>query len=135
MSLANRNFFKILKSSCKTDDLQFDSYERVLNCLAMYMIVAWRILYVVMLGRECPNTNCELVFDKDEWCSVYAVVKRKEPPKIPPTLYEMIRMIASLGGFLGRKRDGEPGPQALWIGIQRMRDFALAWPLFRKLKS
>ena len=35
-------------------------------------------------------------------------------------------MIARLGGFLARKGDGDPGPKALWIGLQRTRDFVLA---------
>jgi hypothetical protein len=38
----------------------------------------------------------------------------------------MVRMVASFGGFLNRKGDGFPGPQSLWIGPQRTRDFVLA---------
>ena len=98
------------------------------------MIIAWRLLYILMLGRQSPNISCEAVFDKDEWCAVYAVIKEKKPPKNPPTLEEMIKMVASLGGYLGRKNDGEPGPESMWIGIQRMKDFALAWPIFRKMQ-
>ena len=30
------------------------------------------------------------------------------------------------GGFLGRKSDGFPGPQTLWIRLQRAADFVLA---------
>ena len=32
---------------------------------------------------------------------------------------------AGFGGFLGRKHDGEPGPQSIWIGLQRTGDFVL----------
>ena len=42
----------------------------------------------------------------------------------------MLGLVASLGGYLGRKHDGPPGPQALWIGLQRMRDYATAWVTF-----
>jgi hypothetical protein len=45
----------------------------------------------------------------------------------------MIKMIASLGGYLGRKYDSEFGPQVMWIEIQRMR--AVAWEVLRGLKS
>jgi hypothetical protein len=38
----------------------------------------------------------------------------------------MVRMVASLGGFLNRKSDGFPGPKTLWIGLQRVADFVLA---------
>jgi hypothetical protein len=35
----------------------------------------------------------------------------------------MIRRIAMLGGFLGRKGDGEPSVKTLWLGFARLRDF------------
>ncbi len=43
-------------------------------------------------------------------------------------------MIATLGGFLGRKSDGEPGVKVMWIGMQRMKDFTMAWETFRSMK-
>jgi hypothetical protein len=36
----------------------------------------------------------------------------------------VLRLIARLGGFLGRKRDGEPGVKTIWLGLQRVMDFA-----------
>ena len=44
----------------------------------------------------------------------------------PPSLDSMVRMVATLGGFLDRTRDGLPGGQSLWIGLQRAADFVLA---------
>ena len=58
---------------------------------------------------------------------VYIVSERKPPPETPPTLDRMVRMIAGLGGFLNRKSDGFPGPQTLWIGLQRAADFVSQW--------
>ena len=43
-------------------------------------------------------------------------------------------MIAKLGGFLGRKSDKYPGAKVMWIGMQRMRDFSLAWETFQPTK-
>jgi hypothetical protein len=94
------------------------------------MIVAWRVMYVMMLGRECPEMSCDLVFSEDEWKSVYTVVCQKPAPKAAPSLEEMIYLIASLGGHLGRYCDGPPGPKTMWIGMQRMRDLARAWRTF-----
>jgi|TARA_Y100001949_G_C15920262_1_gene300912 alkanesulfonate monooxygenase SsuD/methylene tetrahydromethanopterin reductase-like flavin-dependent oxidoreductase (luciferase family) len=37
------------------------------------------------------------------------------------------RLIASLGGYLGRKHDGPPGPKAMWTGLQRLREFVIAF--------
>jgi hypothetical protein len=45
---------------------------------------------------------------------------------------KMIRLVASLGGFLGRKRDGEPGAKTIWTGMQRMMDAAFMIQALRK---
>ena len=119
-------FFRILKSGCKVEKLQLESTERLRPALAMYMIVAWRVLYVTLLGRECPELPCDLVFDTKEWQAIHLVTTQTKPPDKPPDLNTIVRMIANMGGFIGRKGDGEPGPQTIWIGLQRTRDFVLA---------
>ena len=86
------------------------------------MIIAWRILYVTMLGRECPNITCDCVFDITEWQTAFIVLYKKKPPPQPPKLNEMIKIIASLGGFLNRKNDGEPGHQTMWLGMRNMHE-------------
>jgi len=40
------------------------------------------------------------------------------------SLNTVVRLIASFGGFLGRKGDGEPGVKTIWTGLQRVMDFA-----------
>ncbi len=90
------------------------------------MIIAWRILYATMLGREYPNIDCRAVFGDDEWRTLHIVVKGEAPPDEPPPLIEIVLMLAGLGGFLGRKHDGFPGPQPIWKGLQRLRNFMLA---------
>ena len=124
-------YFRVLKGGCRVEQLQLEATERLEACLAMYLIVAWRVLYVLMLGRECPEMRCDAVLAEAEWKSVYQIVSNRKPPGKPPALGEMVEMIAELGGYLGRKHDGPPGPKVIWIGLQRMRDFALAWAVFR----
>lgn len=119
-------YFKVLKSGCKVENLQLEKAERLKRCLSIYMIIAWRILYVTMIGRSYPGINCEAVFETDEWKAVYIVVKQKQPPKEPPKLSEMVTMVASLGGYLARKNDLPPGPKTMWVGLQRAKDFVIA---------
>ncbi len=126
-------FFRILKSGCRIEKLQLEKLERLEPALAFYMIIAWRVLFLTMLGRECPEMPCDVVFDKAEWQAVYIVTERKPPPETPPTLDQMVRRVAGLGGFLNRKSDGFPGPQTLWIGLQRAADFVLAMDAQRGL--
>lgn len=123
-------YFRVFKSGCKIEDLQLQHEDRLRVCLAMYLIVAWRVLHLLMLGRACPQLSCDAVLSEAEWQSVWAISRRTPAPRRPPTLAEMIPLIAGLGGYLGRKQDGPPGPQTMWIGLQRLRDFAVAWATF-----
>jgi len=75
------------------------------------------------LGRAAPALDAALLFSPEEWQAAYILAKQR-PPKQAPKLNTVIRLIASLGGFLGRKCDGEPGMKMLWLGLQRVRDFA-----------
>ena len=122
-------FFRVLKSGCTVEQLQLETVERFTSCLALYLIVAWRVLYVMRLGRECPEMPAQAVFTEAEWRAVYQIVKRR-PAAAMPSLGEVLGMVAELGGYLNRKHDGPPGPQTIWIGLQRARDFALAWSVF-----
>ena len=56
------------------------------------------------------------------WPARYILAK-KPIPKTSPILRDLIRQIAMLGGFLGRKGDGEPGAKNLWLGFQHVSDF------------
>ena len=122
-------YFRTMKSGCRIENRQFETLDRLLNCLAVYSIVAWKIMYLCRLGRECPDLDCEIIFEPSEWKSVYMTVRNEEAPSTPPTLNEMIRMIATLGGYVNR-RSTQPGPQTLWLGLQRVHDLSTAWQTF-----
>ncbi len=55
-------FFRILKSGCHVEELQLEHLERLEPALACYLIIAWRVLYLTMLGRTCPELPCNVVF-------------------------------------------------------------------------
>jgi hypothetical protein len=120
-------YFRVLKSGCKVEESQLEKAERFKPYLALCMLVAWRVLYVMTLGRQCPDLPCDAVFEEDEWQAVYTVVQEEPAPKTPPSLGTIVVLIAMLGGYMNRKGDGEPGPKAMWIGLQRMTDLRLAW--------
>lgn len=129
-------FFKILKSGCRIEARQFETADRIKRCLALDAVVAWRVLFVTMLSRNIPQVSCEALLDPEEWQALYCFVHHtKKPPSTPPTLIEATRMIARLGGFLGRKSDKHPGPTTIWRGLQRLGDITFAWSLGRSLSS
>lgn len=125
-------FFKTLKSGCKIESLQFEEMDRLLPCLAVYLIASWRVLMICRLGRSHPDWNCEIVFTPAEWKSTYRIMHpKKKLPKRPPTMDFMIRLVGKLGGWTSTSGQKEmPGPQTTWIGLQRVSDFATAWKTF-----
>jgi hypothetical protein len=122
-------FFRTLKSGCRAEARRFEHIDRLLPCLAMYLIVTWRTMFVCHLGREFPEISCEAVFEPAEWKSTYRVVHGKTP-ETSPTLADMVRTVAQLGGYVNRKRADPPGPQTVWLGLQRVHDISLCWRTF-----
>ncbi|TWT51462.1 Transposase for transposon Tn5 [Rubripirellula amarantea] len=123
-------FFKVLKSGCKIESRRFEHIDRFLPSLALYMIIAWRSLYVCRVSRSHAQESCERVYSEAEWKSVWQVVRKSRPPRKPPTLMEMTKIVAELGGYINRKNTGPPGPQSMWIGLQAMHIMATCWLAF-----
>ena len=127
-------FHRTLKSGCRVEDRQLGHGDRLQACLAIDMVIAWRIHHMTKLGREVPDLPADVYFDHDQ-CQVlvaYETKTRKRPPHAPaPSLREAIRMTAKLGGFLGRKSDGEPGTETLWRGLLRLDGMTEGWRLAR----
>ena len=90
--------FRTWKSGCRIEERLFEKLDRLLPCLAVYLIVAWRVLMLCRMGRSCPDMDCEAIFDPSEWKSVWTVIHHEPPPKEPPKLGIMFRYpdIASL---------------------------------------
>ena len=123
---------KVLKSGCQIEERQLQTADRLIRCLAVFSVVAWYILYATMLARDLPDEPCTLLLDDDQWQALYCVTHSTStlPPQ-PPTLHQATRWIAKLGGFLGRKRDGDPGIQSLWLGLQRLFDMTVMYQALR----
>ena len=116
-------FFHVLKNGCCIEALQLSGVDRLERALALFMGVAWRIAHLMRTGRTCPDLDAALFFDLDEIRGAFLLTKKK-PPSRPPRINEVLRLIATLGGFLARKGDGEPGVKTIWLGLQRVRDAA-----------
>ncbi len=121
-------YHRTLKSGCKIEERQLGSACRIEACLAVDMVVAWRVFHLVKLGRETPDVPCSVYFQEFEWKALWTHIHRQPvPPSQPPSLRDAMRMVATLGGFLGRKSDGEPGTKPIWLGLQHLDDLAAMW--------
>jgi hypothetical protein len=81
---------------------------------------ARRLLWLTHAARETP-----VALSTVEWKTlVTAIHQGKQAPLQPPSLRRAVRWIAQLGGFLGRRSDGEPGVTVLWHGWQKLANYA-----------
>jgi hypothetical protein len=126
-------FFFTLKSGCQIEKLQLETLDRLKSAVALYMIIAWRLLYIKMLHKKLPEISCDFIFEREEWQVIYFIINKRPPPKTPPLLSEMVNMLAKLGGYLNRKNDSPPGIKTLWRGIQRARDLVSGYMVAKNI--
>ena len=119
-------YHKIIKSGCTVEDCRLEKAERLHNYIALMSVVAWRLHWLTYLNRTDPDLPCTVILTATEWQALY---RRIHHTTSPPTVRQAVRWIAQLGGFLGRKRDGEPGITVIWRGWQRLQDMADTWYL------
>ena len=119
-----------LKSGCRLEELQLETAERLRRALALYAMAAARLLHLTYLARREPEAPCEPAVSAEEWEVLWRQFRPGEAlPAQPPPLREAIRWIGRLGGFLGRKGDGEPGVKALWRGLRQLQAMVIGFRL------
>jgi len=123
-------FHKVIKSGCAVEDCRLQSAPRLQNFIALMSVVAWRLHWLTYLSRAQPDVPCTTALNTFEWQALYLRIYRSsEFPAQPPSIRQAVHWIARLGGFLGRKADGEPGVTVIWRGWQRLQDMADTWYL------
>ena len=126
-------YHKVIKSGCKVEDCRLKSVDRLQNYIALMNVIAWRVLWLTYINRTDPNLPCTTILTTIEWESLYMRIhKTTQLPQSIPTVRQAVRWIAQLGGFLGRKGDGEPGVVVIWRGWQRLQDIAATWYLVKE---
>jgi len=119
-------YFYTLKSGCKIEESQLRTRDAVERLLALYAIVAWRLLWMTYAPRVDGDVPCTTAFTELEWQTLWRLKHGAEPmPSTPPCLSDAVGWMASLAGFLGRKGDGDPGVKRLWRGLMRLQDIVI----------
>ena len=113
------DFFRVLKSGCRTEFLMFRTADRLQRAIAINAVIAWRIMVMTLLGREVPDCGADLLFTDHElnFLRHYAAKSRLNTPD---TLGNAVRLVAHLGGYRGRTHDPEPGNQIMWQGYSTL---------------
>jgi hypothetical protein len=129
--LVERFHFVLKSGGCDFESSQLRTVEALHRLLAICSRVAWYLLWLTYEARQHPSKPCTAVLTKTEWQALTAFTNKSNTAAAsPPTLQQAVRAIAQLGGFIGRKSDGDPGVKTLWRGWQRFQDIVATWSLF-----
>ncbi len=82
-------------------------------------MIAERLLQFKSVARTDPERPAAEVVPR-KWISTLCVLRPKAPQRDNWTVRDFYRQLAGLGGFLGRKCDGEPGWITLWRGFDKL---------------
>lgn len=118
-------FHKILKSGCRAEEAKLRTAERLVNLLAIYCVLSWRIFWMTMITRTAPTASPNIALTKDEINLIDRIVISRTGQPPPQQLSCYLTQIARLGGYLARERDPPPGNTVIWRGWSRLMDMKL----------
>jgi hypothetical protein len=112
------DFHKGLKTGCRIEERQVTTRQQVENVLGVFAVIAYQMLLLRFLAdqqnglpAEIPLTDCQR-----------SILRFQYPREYNETPEQCLRLIARIGGFIGRKSDGHPG----WLTLMRgMHDLLL----------
>ena len=122
------DWHRVLKTGCRIEELAHRTAERLRRALAIYMVIAWRVMLMTLLGREQPELPAELLFSDLELEVLGAFAEQRRKPR-PRHLDEAVRLAAQLGGYLARNSDPPPGHQLVWKGVTALQMMCVGYAL------
>jgi len=121
-------YHRTMKSGCRIEDRRLDDVDGLEACLAIDLVVAWRIYGLTMAGRERPEMPCDQFLNEQEWrvLSVWATGKMAD---VPPSMQQAGRWIGKVGGWLSRGKQDNPGTTCMWRGLVRLANMVQGYLL------
>lgn len=116
-------FFKALKTGCQYERRQLESAKSLLNALAIFAPVAWRLLLLRHLARSdepAPATSALTPTQLD----VLRAVSKQPLPRYP-SARDALLAVAKLGGHL--ESNGDPGWLVLGRGLHDLLLLEMGW--------
>jgi hypothetical protein len=121
-------FHRILKSGCKAEEPRLRTADRLVNLLAVFCILSWRIFWMTMLNRSTSGMTPAAVFSETERQLLnHLVPDRPANSASAQSLSFYVTKVARLGGYLARNGDPPPGNTVMWRGLSRLTDIVLGF--------
>jgi hypothetical protein len=114
------DWHRVLKFGCGIKKIAHKTAERLKRAIAINMVIAWRIMLMTLLGRETPELPAEVLFSDIE-IQVLEAYAKKKGLMLPNCLGTAVKLVAKIGGYLGRSGDHSPGHQLMWNGYSKLQ--------------
>lgn len=128
-------FFKALKTGCAFEKRQLESIRTLVNALAVFSIVAWRLLLLRSVARATPKAPASHALTHEQ-VEMLQQLARQQPPELPrirmprsATAQDALLAVAALGGHI--KNNGPPGWMVLGRGYDSLLLLHAGWRLGR----
>ena len=121
-------YHRTIKSGCRIEDRRLEEADSLEACLAIDLVVAWRVHWLTWVGREKPDTSCERILNEEEW-RVLSAWATGTPVEIAPRAQDAMRWIGKMGGWLARGKQGHPGTTCMWRGLIRLQSMTQGYLL------
>jgi len=122
-------YHKCLKTGCSIEKSQLQKAHGLFALLGLLGVFATRLLAIKLLAKEKPSKKATTHFPK---LHIELLASRFKISADQITCDQYWRLIARMGGFIGRKSDGDPGWQTLWKGWLKFQDMVEGVELWRK---
>jgi hypothetical protein len=124
-------YHKVLKSGCRADRSKLRTAERIVNLLAMFCILGWRIFWMTMLNRCTRHLQPSLAFTPLEVDLLSQLIPeaRGGESRGRQSLNSFLTRLARLGGYLNRASDAPAGNTVVWRGLSRLTDIEIGYLL------
>lgn len=113
------DFHKSLKTGCNVDSRQLQDTTRLEPLVALLSVAAVRLLQLKTIARHDRERKAAAIVPSELLLLLTRVRPRLKRELI--TVDQFIREVAKLGGFIGRKSDGDPGWQTIWRGWRELQ--------------
>jgi hypothetical protein len=121
-------YHRTIKSGCRIEDRRLEDADSLEACLAIDLVVGWRVHWLTWVGREKPDTSCERILNEEEW-RVLSAWATGAPVETTPRAQEAMRWIGKMGGWLERGKRDHPGTTCVWRGLIRLQSMTQGYLL------
>jgi len=120
-------FHKVLKSGCRAEASKLRTAQRIVNLIAVFCVLSWRIFWMTMMNRAAPAASPLVALTSVETHLLDTLIPETPKRRRKATLSTYLIKIARLGGYLARVNDSPPGNMVMWRGLSRLTDIELGF--------